>query len=357
MRPGSAPPVRRFETRSPLPIPSPRAVPVHTPSHEHRTPSPLREPDEPETIRPIPIHASPATPTTHITAPPDGWIPRADSRTSYIPVPPPHGSQPPIPPSPSFVAADFQDRRSTPQPEPTPIPPPIRARDYAYQPSVPVPVQRLHTPSLASRTSTHLSQYDLVNKRPGSSLRNEIYIDRAGSGSQPSRSSLSRNEHREQDHHHLDQTEAESIAEQWRADSETSTPPRNPPRSVVSVFPAAKRSHADCQKTPSSRRPVHFYYRPREIVTPSPLGDVDEDPRSRTPVPTEPSAPPDDPTARTRSPIEHLRQRFRQRPPSGGSGSTIPNIIVESPVSTPVHVHAPAPHSRASSARARAVRA
>ena len=102
------------------------------------------------------------------------------------------------------------------------------------------------------------------------------------------------------------------------------------------------------RKTPSAvphpYRSPHFYYRPREMAP----GDVD-DPRSRTPVQTESAAahshpPPDDPAARMRSPLDYLRKRFRQRP---GSGSSIPNIIVESPVSIPVLAHAP--HSQGSS--------
>jgi hypothetical protein len=100
---------------------------------------------------------------------------------------------------------------------------------------------------------------------------------------------------------------------------------------------------------PHPYRPPHFYYQPREIMTPTPLGDVD-DPRARTPGPTESTAAhphplPDDPAshaARARSPLEYLRKRFRQRPGSGSS--SIPNIIVESPVSIPVLAHAP--HSR-----------
>lgn len=265
-------------------------------------------------------------------------------------MPPPYELQQPIPPSPSSVAEELQDSLPVPQPEPTPVPPPVRTRDYAYQTSVPQPVHTMHTPSLASRTSTHISQYDLVNKRPASSLRNEIYVGRAGSGSQPSRASTSRSEYREQDRQRSDRTEAESIIEQWRADSDTASPPRNPnpPRSYVSELPSSLSDDPALtienmdRKTPSSgpppHRPMQFYYRPREVA---PLGDVGADPRPHTPASAEPSAPhgypSDDPTSRTRSPLEYLRQRFRQRPSSGGSGS-IPNIIVESPVSIPAHV-------------------
>lgn len=229
MRPESAPPVRTFDNVPPLPIPSP-VIPVraHTPSPEHRTPSPSNQPDEPETIHPILIHPSPDT-LRHVTPPPDGWTPRADSRTSYVHVLPPHGLQQPIPRSPGSIAAELYDHRPTPQSEPTPVPPPIRARDYVYQTHAPPPpIQHERTPTLASRASTHISQYDLVNKRPPSSLRNEIYFDK----SQPSRSNT-RNDHREQDRR---RSEAETIAERWRADSDAATPPpRNPPRAAVSA--------------------------------------------------------------------------------------------------------------------------
>ena len=349
MRSGSTPPVRTFETASPLPIPS-RVIPVrvHTPSHGHRTPSPSHELDEPETIHPIPIRPSPRTPTHPTDVPLDGgWIPRADSRTSYIHMPPPHELQP-IPTSPSSAATEL---RRTPQLAPTPVPPPIRSRDYAYQTSVPPSIPLGHAPSTASRTSTHISQYDLVNKRPGSSLRNEIYVGIARSGSQPSRESTSRNEHRSP---HSSRTEAESIVEQWRADSDIATPPQNPPRSFVSVPlpspPATLTLECVYRKSPSAvphpHRPPHFYYQPRETMTPTPLGDVD-DPRARTPDPTESAATqPDDPashSARARSPLDYLRKRFRQQRPGSGS-SSIPNIVVESPVSIPVLAHTS--HSR-----------
>ena len=239
MRSESTPPVRTFEAAphaSPLPTPS-HIIPVrvHTPSHGHRSPSPPHELDEPETIRPIPIRPSPVTPTRPNSVPlDDGWIPRADSRTSYIHMPHPHELQQPVP-SPSSAATELQDRRRTPQSEPTPVRPPVRSRDYAYQTFAPPPIPPGHVPSTASRTSTHISQYDLVNKRPGSSLRNEIYVGIARSGSQPSRESTSRNEHRDRDRRHSDRTEAESIVEQWRADSDVSTSPQDPPRSFVRV--------------------------------------------------------------------------------------------------------------------------
>lgn len=83
---------------------------------------------------------------------------------------------------------------------------------------------------------------------------------------------------------------------------------------------------------------------------PTPLED--DGTRTRTPVPTESTATrphplPDDPAshpAPTRSPLDYLRKRFRQRPSSGSSG--IPDIVVESPVSTPTLISTHLPHSR-----------
>ncbi|KAF9229020.1 hypothetical protein BS17DRAFT_772926 [Gyrodon lividus] len=328
MRPESAPPVRTYDTAphaATLPVPTlVTPIPVRSPSHEPRTPSPPRDPGEPETIHPIPIRPSPIIPGHPLNIPPDGWIPRADSRTSYIPVPAPHEFQQLIPTTPSTITTDLHDGRRTHPPEVSSYPP-IRTRDYAYQPSVAAPVQRPRTPSIISRSSTHVSQYDLVsapNKRPGSSLRNEIYVGRARSGSQPTRSTMSRNEYQEQERLHSDMTEAESMVEQWRADPDvvsTATPTRTPSRSFT---PPHQHQHQH----------QHHQHRSREIVMPAPLGDVGA--RSHTPVPvestaTQPQVPEEQSSPiRARSPLNYLHQRFRQRPVSSTS---IPNIVVESP--------------------------
>ncbi|KAG9318086.1 hypothetical protein JVU11DRAFT_152 [Chiua virens] len=298
MRAESAPPVRTFETalHAPLPIPS------HINPDRSRTPS----------------HENPPF-CLRITSIPQ---PRHGSQ-DLIPVPrtflyhPRTNRDMPVPSSPGSVATEIQDNRHIREPEPTPIPPPIRSRDYAYQSSVPAPIQHPRTASITSHTSTHLSQYDLVNKRPGSSLRNEIYLGRAGSGTQPSRPST-RNEHRDDESRHSSRTEAESIVEQWRADSDTATPPRNPPRS----FTPSSASHP--------RRPPNFYYRPREIVTPTPLGDVGEDPVPTESTATQPRPLPSEDSgsqtaARSRSPLEYLRKRFRQRSSSSSTG--VPDIV------------------------------
>ncbi|KAF8550401.1 hypothetical protein OG21DRAFT_1487788 [Imleria badia] len=266
MRCEAPPPVHLFETSLHAP---PLPARVYTPSHGHRSPSPPRDLDKPETIHPIPIR-SPIISSQPISVPiDDGWIPRADSRTSYIRLPPPHELRQPTPPSPSSVATEVQDSRATQQSPPTPVSPPVRSRDYAYQTSVPPLSLRRHTPSIASRTSTHISQHDMVNRRPGGSLQNEIYVGRARSESQPSRERTSRNEHRDQDRRHSSRTEVESIAEQWEADDDASMP-RNSPRSFTP------------SEVPHLRHPPGF------IVTSPPLGDVD--PQLRRRVPTESAA-------------------------------------------------------------------
>ncbi|KAF9235300.1 hypothetical protein BU15DRAFT_78132 [Melanogaster broomeanus] len=324
----SAPPVRTYDTAphaATLPVRTlVTPVSVRSPSHDHRTFSPPQDAGEPETIHPIPIRPSPIIPNRPINVPPDGWIPRADSRTSYIPVPPPHELQPRVH-TPSTITTELQDDRPSRPPESSSYPP-IRTRDYAYQSSVPPPIQRARAPSTVSRSSTHVSQNDLLsapNRRPESSLRNEIYVGRARSGSQPTRSTGSRNEYREQESRSSNRTEAESLVAQWRVDPDvvsTATPTRNPPRSFTPSVPPHQHSH----------HPHNL--RPREIVMPAPLGDVGA--RSHTPVPvestaTQPQVPEEQlsPT-RARSALDYLRQGFRRRP---DSGTSVPNIVVESP--------------------------
>jgi len=55
----------------------------------------------------------------------------------------------------------------------------VRACDYAYMQPAALPVPRLRTPSLMSKsTSTHVFQYELVSapteRRPTSSLRQDL---------------------------------------------------------------------------------------------------------------------------------------------------------------------------------------
>ncbi|KAF8555437.1 hypothetical protein OG21DRAFT_904309 [Imleria badia] len=334
-RSGSARSVRTFETSlHPLPPPAPlRVVParVRMPFYSYRTPSPPSDLDELETIHPIPI--SPSTPIISnrpFRVPIDnGWIPTADSRTSYIQVPPPHELRQPVSPSPSSVTTEAPESRATQQSPPTPVSSPIRSRDYDHQASVPPPI--------SSRTSTHISQYGLANKRLGSSSRNEIYVGRARSGSQPSREDTSRNEHRDQEHRHSNRTEADSITKQWRANGDAS-PPRTPPR-LLTPF-----------AVPHPHQPPGFHYQARKLVAPPPLGDV-EDPQLRRRVPTESAAVrshplPDDPASqptRTRSdivtppPVGHVNDPQHRRLVPTESTVAHSRPLPDRPVSFPTH--------------------
>lgn len=235
MRPGSAPPVRTFDTARhapPPPVPTlVTPIPVRSPSHERRTPSPESESDEPETIHPIPVSLSNAV---RPRPPPEGWIPSADPRTEYIPIPPPHTLSIHIAASPSTTATELPDgreeRQNNSEPPSNPNPdsyPPVRSRDYAYQPPMYAPVQ---PSSMASRASTHVSQYDLVSapsrQATETPLRYELY-GRERTASQPSRSARRTYPSRE------------SLVEQWRADPDvvsTATPTRSQSRSNVSLL-------------------------------------------------------------------------------------------------------------------------
>ncbi|KAG6327560.1 hypothetical protein ID866_11529, partial [Astraeus odoratus] len=233
-RPGSAPPVRTYDTARHAPtLPVPTLVtpaPIRSPSHEPRTPSPESEEDEPETIRPIPVR--PSTTVPNPVPPPDGYIPGVDARTSRIQVPPPHELSIPVPATPSTVTTEMQEGRQTNPSEsvatqnrnPDPHPP-VRSRDYAYAPPSYAPVQ--HVPSVGSRASTHVSQYDLVSapsrRTNATPLRHEMMYGRARSGSQPTRPTMVRTDR------HAVHPGKEALVEQWRADPDvvsTATPTR-----------------------------------------------------------------------------------------------------------------------------------
>ncbi|KAH7890194.1 hypothetical protein F5I97DRAFT_1934898 [Phlebopus sp. FC_14] len=295
------PPIRTYDTAphaATLPVPTlVTPLPIRSPSHEPRAISPVDDPGEPETILPIPIRTTPSVPNLPTDIPADGWIPEADPHTAYIQVPAPHGLSRPVPTTP-------KEPRSYP---------PVRSRDYAYEPPVPIPVPRPRSPSIISRSSTHVSQYDLVSapKRSTSSLRNEIYAGRARSGSQPTRGTVSRNEGREHEHehhphhHHPTRGQADDMVEQWRADPDvvsTATPTRN-----QASPEAGARSHTPIPMEPTATQPQ----------APEALQQQQQQQQEET-----------SPTRVLHSPLEYLRERFRQRP---SSSTSIPNIVVESP--------------------------
>lgn len=318
MRPGSAPPVRTFDTARhapPPPIPTlVTPIPIRSPSHERRTPSPESNADGPEIIRPIPV--SPGNVMQH-PPPPEGWIPTADPRTEYITIPAPHTLSVRIAASPSTTATELQDGREGRHTNPSNPDsyPPVRSRDYAYQPPMYAPVQ---PSSVASRASENVSQYDLVmapsRRATATPLRHE-FSGRERAGSQSTRPAPRTDRPM--------YPSRESLVEQWRADPDvvsTATPTRSQSRS--NTLPPASHYH-----------PQHYQFYAR----PPPYADVGG---RHTPVPTEPTAQLQYP------PPEHERDsnqrpRMRQRE---SSSATIPDIVVESPTDSASSAVSPASH-------------
>ncbi|EGO22044.1 hypothetical protein SERLADRAFT_441263 [Serpula lacrymans var. lacrymans S7.9] len=287
-RPGSAPPVRNYDTAphaanipvrtvvTPRPLPSPSHEPLPLPIPAHSR--------SPETIHPIPIRLSPSPTFRPTSVPPDGWIPRADSRTSRIAMPSPHELIQPVE-SALFGSSETSDNDH----------PPVRTHDYAY------PSQRSRAISASSRSSTRISQYDLVSAPTGrdddtltsrsSSVNSVNFVPvRTWTGSHPQLTPVMEEQRQ--------RSETESIAEHWRAENSESSTSR--------------------LTRPPSRPPLR---RPREVIMPASLAnDASRQTRTETP----PAAAPN----RARSPLDYLfRHRFRQRT----SSSSIPQIVVESP--------------------------
>lgn len=328
VRPESAPPVGQYGTApravAVIPVPPPQVNPVrsHSPPGRIGTLLPSTNPPA-ETVYPAQIH----TVSSHSAdVPRDGWIPRADPQTSYIPIPPPHELSQPVARSSSTHSHDL-DNHSRHGPlydagdSNYAL---VRTRDFAYAQPAPIPVPSLHTPSLMSRsTSTHMSQYELVSapaERHGASLRHEVSSAHTRSGSHT--------EHHTSSHggYPPEKSRREDLVEQWRADPEV----------VATATPGT--AARDFQ--PIQPMPPPGYHRPRESNMPAPY--TDSRPSSR--VESQPSqgssqkrSPP-----RLRNPLDYfnIRQRFHQRTQSAAS---VPNITVEPPsdeASTPSeHTH------------------
>lgn len=325
VRPESPPPVGQYGTAphavAVIPVPPPQVTPVrsHSPPGRITTPSPPTSPPT-ENVHPTQIR----TASSHLTdVPRDGWIPRADPQTSYIPVPPPYGLSQPVARSssthshdldnhsrygPSYDAGDSNYAL-------------VRTRDFAYAQPAPIPVPSLHTPSLMSRsTSTHMSQYELVSapvERHGTSLRHDVSSAHTRSESRTERHTSSRGGY------HPDKSRKEDLIEQWRADPEV----------VATATPGT--AIRDFQPMPPTG-----HHRPRESNIPAPY--TDSRPSSR--VESQPSQGPSQKRSppRSRNPLDYfnIRQRFHQRTQSAAS---VPNITVEPPsdeASTPSeHTH------------------
>jgi len=267
---------------------------MHAPYRTTATPEPLPVPDPGSSrsrsrnnnpIVPIPIHnasSSPSHPAFEI--PPDNYIPYMD-RDNGIALPPPHElSRPVTPRSPSPPLAN-----AAPRSQQVIYQQPVRSHDFAYSQGI-APVQPgnagPHAPfSPQSRTSTNISQYDLL------SARNE----RSGNSSR---------------------TAAEALAG-FRQIFRPTTPSN---RSVERSRTPGRSARED-RTAVSPRGP-----RPREDL---PAIDVNMAPVRN-----------DSPTSRQRnsstgSPLERLfKKRFRNR--TSGSSGGVPDITVESPSDTTV---------------------
>ncbi|KIP07740.1 hypothetical protein PHLGIDRAFT_127424 [Phlebiopsis gigantea 11061_1 CR5-6] len=157
-------------------------TPINAPSPSHDRPPPpdspslpIPEPARSEDPLPIPFHEappSPSHPAYHM--PPDNWVPLSRDGEA-IPVPPPHEfsrpvspvdpspahSQLPLPPLPHEDMPSSIDINE--DPKPVRYEPSVRSRDYAYGAGSsrgPPPSLSIRSPQ--SRTSTRISEYDLV---------------------------------------------------------------------------------------------------------------------------------------------------------------------------------------------------
>ncbi|KAG2339282.1 hypothetical protein BDR05DRAFT_841890, partial [Suillus weaverae] len=113
----SAPPVGQYGTApravAVIPVPPPQVNPVrsHSPPGRIGTLLPSTNPPA-ETVYPAQIH----TVSSHSAdVPRDGWIPRADPQTSYIPIPPPHELSQPS--HPELLSPDVANRPLPPSHE------------------------------------------------------------------------------------------------------------------------------------------------------------------------------------------------------------------------------------------------
>ncbi|KAL4253999.1 hypothetical protein ABKN59_003059 [Abortiporus biennis] len=166
-----SPPARRLQPRPAL-VPQPQTNPSvseglrdsHVSDSAPFAPTlPVPTITTPGDIKPIPIHnAVPSPVHPHVDIPPDNYIPYADPDSGMIDLPPPHElSRPVSPRSPSPPHIDHQlppASMSTYQPS-------VRSRDFAVRNN---PSDRTssghigHIGSPMSRTSTRISQYDIV---------------------------------------------------------------------------------------------------------------------------------------------------------------------------------------------------
>lgn len=166
-------------------------TPLNAPSPSHsRQTSPTSTPPLPVPMSrqrrdsaPVPIHEAPLSPMhPDFDVPPDGWIPYAPGNDfNNIEIPPPHElSRPVSPVDPSPVQSEAAlptgaaiSRESIIPIEPSPnhsyredrrqYDSSLRSRDYAYNANpLPIPPRIRSVTSPQSRTSTRISEYDLI---------------------------------------------------------------------------------------------------------------------------------------------------------------------------------------------------
>ncbi|KAF5349715.1 hypothetical protein D9756_008776 [Leucocoprinus leucothites] len=293
--PAPAPPVPP-PTTTPVP-PVPTTTPA--PPAPSRTPAPI--PDPHPTRPPEVIHPRPPVPPT-FQAPPDNYIPVVPQGKSGIALPPPHEWD-------SRPRSDSQGTNTTRRASiksgraatlRSPLPPPVASS--AYQPSQP---PRTKTPSVVShhsRSSSRISQFDLVGPPPSESSKKAAST--------------------------LRMTQPERIADEWRSQNpDMLTPPKDqdviprpmssdpfnhprpaPPQRPTTTDPTRPRPARS--QTPKSTRTIKS---PRQVALPTPASNLFYSPPTSTP----PQG-------------DWLRTQFANQRTASGL-SVVPNIDVESP--------------------------
>ena len=161
-----------------LPVPT-ITTPVNAPSPFHSTPTPTpAPPSRPASRRPnddlppLPVRNSSSSPVhPPYQIPPDNYIPYAEE-AELISLPPPHELNPPLTPVDRTPLVEERSLHEDPEPNPSYV----HARDFAYheqdrQPeNHPAALGGLSSPQ--SRTSTHISQFELIAPPRSQSARN-----------------------------------------------------------------------------------------------------------------------------------------------------------------------------------------
>lgn len=167
-----------------FPIPT-VTTPINAPSPSHERPPPppespaplpIPEPGRGDDLLPIPIREAPPSPShPPYSIPPQNWVPLVrDGDVTTLDIPPPHEFEGPISPldpspmdyEPPISALPHEsgpsDININEERKPLPYEPSVRSRDYAYAAGSSRPPPSVSIRSPQSRTSTRISEYDLV---------------------------------------------------------------------------------------------------------------------------------------------------------------------------------------------------